>query len=322
MVLVEICASSLESVAAAIKAGAHRIEFCKDLEVGGLTPEFEDIESALRMIRTSKTMRMHVLIRPRPGNFCYSNAEVNRICEDIKRCREMGADGVVIGALTSEGDPDTKALKQMLQATGREQQPQQPQQPQLTQQPKQPQLTQQPKQPRQPTESAPQLPQQPLPPSLHLVFHRAFDVCRNPHHALEVIIGLGFQTLLTSGLEQKAEEGMPLIAQLVKQAAGRIDIMAGSGVNPRNVLRIIEETGVRAVHLSATKAPDPKDPGHLFSLPPAVRRNLPPQPGNPVPQPQAVPRTFPHSNEEIIREVMALVSTLKATSHRLRQHPI
>ena len=94
----------------------------------------------------------------------------------------MGADGVVIGALTSEGDPDTKALKQMLQATGREQQP------------RQPQLTQQPKQPRQPTESAPQLPQQPLPPSLHLVFHRAFDVCRNPLQALEGLIGLGFQT--------------------------------------------------------------------------------------------------------------------------------
>ncbi len=268
MVLVEICASSLESVAAAIKAGAHRVEFCKNLEVGGLTPEYENIESALRMIRTSKTIRMHVLIRPRPGNFCYSNAEVDRICEDIKWCREMGADGVVIGALTPGGDPDTKALKQMLQAAGRT--------------------------------------QQPRPPSLHLVFHRAFDVCRNPHHALEVIIGLGFQTLLTSGLEQKAEEGMPLIAQLVKQAAGRIDIMAGSGVNPRNVLRIIEETGVRAVHLSATKAPDSKDPGHLFSLPPAARRNLPPQP---------VLRTFPHSNEEIIREVMALVSTLKITSH-------
>ena len=214
----------------------------------------------------------------------------------------------------TRGDPDTKALKQMLQATGREQQPQQPQQPQLTQQPQQPQLTQQPKQPRQPSESTPQLPrqlppqlsQQPLPPSLHLVFHRAFDVCRNPHHALEVIIGLGFQTLLTSGQEQTAEDGIPLIAQLVKQAFGRIDIMAGSGVNPRNVLRIIEETGVRTVHLSATKAPDPKSPGHLFSLPPAVRRNLPPQP---------VLRTFPHSNEEIIREVMALVSTLKITSH-------
>lgn len=274
----------MESVAAAIKAGAHRIELCKDLEVGGLTPEFEDIESALRMIRTSKTMRMHVLIRPRPGNFCYSKAEVDRICEDIKRCREIGADGVVIGALTPGGDPDTKALKQMLQATGHnnfrvEQPPSHPQQP----------------------------------PSLHLVFHRAFDVCRNPHQALEVIIGLGFQTLLTSGLEQKAEEGMPLIAQLVKQAAGRIDIMAGSGVNPRNVLRIIEETGVRTVHLSATQAPDSKDPGHLFSLPLAVRRNLPPQP---------VLRTFPHSNEEIIREVMALVSTLKITSHLLRQHPI
>jgi len=218
----------------------------------------------------------------------------------------MGADGVVIGALTSEGDPDTKALKQMLQATGREQQPQQPQQPQLTQQPKQP---------RQPTESAPQLPQQPLPPSLHLVFHRAFDVCRNPLQALEGLIGLGFQTLLTSGQEQTAEDGIPLIAQLVKQAFGRIDIMAGSGVNPRNVLRIIEETGVRTVHLSATKAPDPKSPGHLFLPQLAVHLNPHPQPGNPVPQPQAVPRTFSHSNEEIIREVMALVSTLKTASH-------
>ena len=277
MVLVEICASSLESVAAAIKAGAHRIELCKDLEVDGLTPEYKNIESALRMIRTTENMKIHVLIRPRPGNFCYSKAEVDLMCEEIQLCREMGVDGVVIGALTPEGDPDIGALQRMLQAAGflKAGEPEQQQQ-QQQQHHQQPQL-----------------------PPLHLVFHRAFDVCRDPQQAFEEIIGLGFQTLLTSGHERKAEEGIPLIAQLVKQAAGRIDIMAGSGVSPQNVLRIIEETGVKAVHLSATRPRGSQPDARPDARPDA----------QPATQPQA------HSNEQIIREVIALT---RASAHKER----
>ena len=88
-------------------------------------------------------------------------------------------------------------------------------------------------------------------PALTLVFHRAFDRCTNPMELLEQIIELGFHTLLTSGQGETAEEGIPLLEQLVAQAKGRICIMAGRGVTRQNVARIIRETRVPAVHMSA-----------------------------------------------------------------------
>lgn len=68
--------------------------------------------------------------------------------------------------------------------------------------------------------------------------------------ALEQIINLGFHTILTSGQAPTAEEGIPLLKRLVENAAGRIAIMAGRGVTINNVARIVEQTGVPAIHLS------------------------------------------------------------------------
>ncbi len=83
---------------------------------------------------------------------------------------------------------------------------------------------------------------------VQITFHRAFDECRHPMQALEQIIQLGCHRILTSGQAVTAPEGAALIRQLVEQAAGRIIILAGSGVTPENAPRLVEQTGVSEVH--------------------------------------------------------------------------
>lgn len=87
---------------------------------------------------------------------------------------------------------------------------------------------------------------------VELEFHRAFDMTSDPSAALETIIALGFDRVLTSGCAATAEEGIPMLRRLHRQAVGRIKIMAGSGVNADNARRIIDETGVDALHASAS----------------------------------------------------------------------
>jgi copper homeostasis protein len=88
---------------------------------------------------------------------------------------------------------------------------------------------------------------------MSVTFHRAFDMVADHQSALENLIQLGVHRILTSGLEASAVEGADIIAQLVKQAAGRITIMAGGGVTERNVARIVQITGVREIHMSARR---------------------------------------------------------------------
>lgn len=86
---------------------------------------------------------------------------------------------------------------------------------------------------------------------LSVTCHRAFDVCRDPFQALDELIGLGFDRILTSGQESDAVKGIPLIADLVRRAAGRIIIMPGCGVRENNIARIEAETGATEFHTSA-----------------------------------------------------------------------
>ena len=86
---------------------------------------------------------------------------------------------------------------------------------------------------------------------LFVTCHRAFDVCRDPFAALEQLIELGCDRILTSGQQSDAVKGIPLIAELVKRAAGRIIIMPGCGVRENNIARIEAETGAKEFHTSA-----------------------------------------------------------------------
>lgn len=86
---------------------------------------------------------------------------------------------------------------------------------------------------------------------MSVTFHRAFDHCSQPEHALDELAALGFDRVLTSGQKPTAFDGIPLLRQLQQLAAGKIKIMAGCGVNESNIADIQRETGVTAFHFSA-----------------------------------------------------------------------
>ena len=88
---------------------------------------------------------------------------------------------------------------------------------------------------------------------MNVTLHRCFDVCRDPLIGLEQAVMLGIDTILTSGQESGAEKGMELLALLHKRAAGRIQLMAGAGVSPKNIPLIHEKTGITHFHLSGKR---------------------------------------------------------------------
>ena len=112
MAILEICAGSVASAVAARDGGAQRIELCAALEVGGVTPSAGLIAEA----RKVEELVINVIIRPRGGDFLYDDYEVACMEEDIRTCKRLGVDGVVIGALTANGDIDTATCKRLIKA--------------------------------------------------------------------------------------------------------------------------------------------------------------------------------------------------------------
>jgi copper homeostasis protein len=114
MTYLEICTATPHSIDAAYQGGADRIELCTGLEMGGLTPSPALLQYAL----DGPKLPVHVLIRPRPGNFVYSELEMDIILNDIIYCRDKGAAGVVCGALTMDGHYDLENIRRMIDAAG------------------------------------------------------------------------------------------------------------------------------------------------------------------------------------------------------------
>ena len=204
---IEICANSAQSALMAQKGGAYRVELCAGIPEGGTTPSAGEICVARALL---KETRLNVIIRPRGGDFLYSELEQEIMLRDIELCRSIGVDGVVIGCLTADGDVDMQAMKRLMAAAD----------------------------------------------GLDVTFHRAFDMCRNPEKALEDIISLGCNRVLTSGQAPTALAGIDMLAKLVGQADGRIIIMPGCGVRPDNIRRIADATGATEFHSSARSSID------------------------------------------------------------------
>lgn len=200
----EVCAGSIASVKAAAAGGAWRVELCSALEEGGLTPSVGLMKAA----RGVPGLLVNVLIRPRGGDFVYTEDELAIMESDIAAAREIGIDGVVIGALLPDGNIDMDACRRLIKSAG----------------------------------------------DMSITFHRAFDMARDPEKALEDVISLGCDTLLTSGQAVTAEEGIPLLQTLCRQAGSRIRIMAGCGVNSMNAGKIHKSTGCSVLHASARKS--------------------------------------------------------------------
>ncbi len=115
MITLEICAQSLQAAINAFEGGAHRIELCEQLPVGGLTPQI----SILKKVKKEITIPIFVLIRSRPGDFVYTKHELKKMTDQISQCIDAGADGIVSGALTSTNTIDLKALDSFLKVTQR-----------------------------------------------------------------------------------------------------------------------------------------------------------------------------------------------------------
>jgi len=110
----EVCASSLNSVVAAVEGGADRIELCQALPLDGLTPS----HALISYCQTNLSIPVFVLIRPREGNFIYNDNETQIVMEDIDYCRSLGIKGVVVGFLDSEGAVDKIKLKEAVKRAG------------------------------------------------------------------------------------------------------------------------------------------------------------------------------------------------------------
>jgi len=197
-VLLEACVESLEHAVAAEAGGAGRIELCAALEVGGLTPPSDLVGSCLDRLR----IPVFAMVRPRGGGFTLGPGEARAMAAEVRRMRQRGVVGIVVGALRSTGEVDAEAMTAFLAAAD----------------------------------------------GLPVTFHRAFDEAVDPEAALEALVGLGVSRVLTAGGTGTAMEGAERIAVLVRQAAGRIGVLAGGTVREQNAGALVQRTGVTEIH--------------------------------------------------------------------------
>ena len=198
--ILEIATSDFATTKSAAEGGADRIELCSNLAEGGTTPSYGHI----RRCRETFDVLLYTIIRPRGGDFLYNKDEYETMVHDVKLCKQLGCDGIVIGLLNMDGTIDiarTSELTEMAYPMG-------------------------------------------------VTFHRAFDRCRDPFEALEELIEIGCERILTSGQQPSATDGVELIAELNKIADERIIIMPGSGVRKENIKMLAEKTGCTEFHSS------------------------------------------------------------------------
>jgi copper homeostasis protein len=197
----ELCASSVEAIQLAREFDFDRIELCQSLEQGGLTPSPGMIEYAV-----AHGVEVHVLVRHRAGGFNYTMDEIEIMLRDIVGCKELGAKGVVIGALNEMGRVDEKIVELMVKKAA----------------------------------------------GMHITFHRAFDDTIDFQKSIDVLINLGVNRILSSGLARSVDLGLPILKSMKEYANERIEIMPGGGINSNNIKRVINEVNPDGIHFSAT----------------------------------------------------------------------
>lgn len=112
--ILECCVDSVESAIEAKRGGANRIELCSGLVIGGLSPS----KALFETIREKVDIRIHTLLRPRFGDFCYTDYEHKILKKEVRMFRELGADGIVIGALRPNGSLHIEQMKELLEEAG------------------------------------------------------------------------------------------------------------------------------------------------------------------------------------------------------------
>ncbi|WP_263378680.1 copper homeostasis protein CutC [Granulicella paludicola] len=197
-IIFELCAETVDACLAAREGGADRIELCSGLSEGGLTPSHGLVREALQQ----SDLPVHVLIRPRGGNYLYTEAEIAVMAEDILHVKSLGAAGVVLGLLKADRTVDVETTRNFVQ----------------------------------------------LARPMQVTFHRAFDDTPDLETALEAVISTGCERVLTSGGCTDVAQGAEILARLVKQADGRLEVAVGGGLRLTNASSLVRLTGATHFH--------------------------------------------------------------------------
>ncbi len=200
--ILEICANSYQSAMNAEKAGAHRIELCSELSVGGITPSY----GLLKKVMHSISIPVQVLIRPRSGDFSYSKVEFEIMKENILQCKALGCAGIVSGVLRANNTIDIERTRELINLSN----------------------------------------------PMSFTYHRAFDEVSKPKESLLKLIEMGVDRLLSSGLQEKASDGIELLIELQKTAQNKLIILPGSGINLENCM-LFKNAGFTEIHTSASR---------------------------------------------------------------------
>jgi copper homeostasis protein len=199
-VTLEVAVTTPDEALRAQQAGADRLELSSGLEVGGLTPSL----GLFREVRKVVKLPIYVLIRPRPGGFCYTTREFGTMLRDARRFMRAGAAGLVFGILKEDGEIHRTRCADLVWIAGK-----------------------------------------------RAVFHRAFDLLADQFLALDVLIDLEFERVLTSGGGSTAEAGATRLSALVQHAGWEIGVLPAGGIRPENVADLVRETRCDQVHTSA-----------------------------------------------------------------------
>ena len=197
----EIACFNLESALVAAKSNTDRIELCADASSGGITPDFEDIKT----LRKETDKDIMVMIRPRGGDFCYSDEEFEQMKSEIIMIKNFRIDGFVFGILNEDNEIDFERNQELVELS------------------------------------------KPFP----CTFHRAFDRTSDAEDSLQIVIDLGFKTILTSGLDSNVDYGKRELKNLVKKAENQITIMPGGGLRSTNIEEIDSYANATYFHSSA-----------------------------------------------------------------------
>ncbi len=183
--ILEACVENYQDAILASRKGANRIELCENLAVGGTTPSY----GTIKLCRQNLKIPLAVMVRPRGGDFVYSEEEILIMQEDIRICKEIGVQGVVLGFLTPNNRIDFEKTNALVS----------------------------------------------LAKPMQVVFHKAFDEINNPIEAMEQLIQLGVDRILTSGAKPTAKEGQELLRNLISKATGRIGVVVAGKVTFENI---------------------------------------------------------------------------------------
>ena len=200
MITLEACCNSVQSAVEAQKGGAKRVELCNNLPEGGTTPPFSHIQRTRKLI----DIQLYTLIRPRGGDFCYSNIEFDTMKQDIHHCGQAKCNGVVIGILNPDGTVDKKRSAELIEIAKSY--------------------------------------------GMGVTFHRAFDRTKDLFAALEDVIDLGCERILTSGGTESAIQAKDTLKDLIIKSNGQSIIMPGSGITEENIFELVMATGLKEFH--------------------------------------------------------------------------